>query len=135
MLPQTLNLIYTPLKVIYTLNPKPHIYPLYTSKSRGNQADGASPAQKQMRIAAFQAWNSGVLLCCLGFGVWDQGIRFRASELGFRDQGLGIRAEGFPESEVQFWGVPIIRIIIFGGVYIGSPYLRKRPHTHLWTAS
>ena len=41
----------------------------------------------------------------------------------------------FPKTGVPFWGVPIIRMIVFWGLYWGPPYLWKLPDAVLFRAS
>ena len=35
----------------------------------------------------------------------------------------------FPNFGVQYWGVPIVMLIIFLGSILGSPYFGKPPYT------
>ena len=45
---------------------------------------------------------------------------------------IGKTIWGFPRIKGTFLGVPIIRIIVFGGLYWGSPYVGKLPYIYIY---
>ena len=61
-----------------------------------------------------------------------QGLGFRVlGFLGFRvlgSWGLGFRVWGFPKIKGTLLGVPIIRVIVFRGIYIGVPLFLGHHH-------